>query len=92
MRAGSRAGDDSTVDGEEEDGDRKPALELRLVGRLEAEANTPMHLRPRNGRLLGPEEGDGYAQLPDSDEEDEDGTAKFLTEGVGGQASSPWSP
>ena len=73
-RAGSRAGDESA---EEEDGERKPALELRLVGRLEAEASTPAHLRPRNGRLLGADADDGYAQLPDSDEEDEDVTAKF---------------
>ena len=73
-RAGSRAGDESA---EEEDAERKPALELRLVGRLEAEASTPAHLRPRNGRLLGADADDGYAQLPDSDEEDEDVTAKF---------------
>ncbi|KAI0718929.1 hypothetical protein C8T65DRAFT_736960 [Cerioporus squamosus] len=73
-RAGSRAGDESA---EEEDGERRPALDLRLVGRLEAEASTPAHLRPRNGRLLGPDADDGYAQLPDSDEEDEDVTAKF---------------
>ncbi|KAI0715043.1 hypothetical protein C8Q76DRAFT_445211 [Earliella scabrosa] len=78
LRAGSRAGDESGLDGEEEDAERRPALELRLVGRLQAEASTPLHLRNKNGRLLGPGEDDGYAQLPDSDEEDdEDATAKF---------------
>ena len=78
LRAGSRAGDESGLDGEEEDAERRPALELRLVGRLQAEASTPLHLRNKNGRLLGPDEDDGYAQLPDSDEEDdEDATAKF---------------
>ncbi len=76
QRAGSRTGE-LGLEGEE-DAERKPALELRLVGRLEVEANTPMHLRPKNGRLLGPDEDDGYAQLPDSDEEDdEEVTAKF---------------
>ncbi|TFK95002.1 hypothetical protein K466DRAFT_447339, partial [Polyporus arcularius HHB13444] len=75
-RAASRAGDESA---EEDDEERRPALDLRLVGRLEAEASTPAHLRSRNARLLAPDADDGYAQLPDSDEEDEDEdvTAKF---------------
>lgn len=76
-RTASRAGDESAVEGEGEDevdADRKPALELRLVERLEAEASVPAFMRPRDGRLLGPDAGDGYAQLPDSDSEDEEET------------------
>ena len=79
-RAASRAGDESAVEGEpgDDDADRKPALELRLVERLQAEANVPAYMRPKNGRLLGPDADDGYAQLPDSDEEnDEDATARY---------------
>ncbi|KAH9920222.1 uncharacterized protein BXZ73DRAFT_104735 [Epithele typhae] len=75
-RAGSTAGDESAVEGE--DGDRKPALELRLVERLREEANTPAYLRSKDGRLLPPGSDDGYAQLADSDEEDdEEATMKF---------------
>ncbi len=78
-RAASRAGDESAVEGEpgEDDADRKPALELHLVERLHAEANVPAFMRPKNGRLLGPDADDGYAQLPDSDEEDEEATARY---------------
>ncbi|TBU62165.1 hypothetical protein BD310DRAFT_974717 [Dichomitus squalens] len=74
-RAASRAGDESAA--EEDDLARKPALELRLVERLQAESNMPAFMRPKDGRLLGPDADDGYAQLPDSDEEDEDATARF---------------
>ena len=87
QRAGSRAGDESGAEGEEEDAERKPALALRLVGRLQAEANTPAHLRAKNGRLLPPDADDGYSQLPDSDEEESDGedaTAKYAKGGVSG--------
>ncbi|EIW64017.1 uncharacterized protein TRAVEDRAFT_157873, partial [Trametes versicolor FP-101664 SS1] len=74
-RAASRAGDESGAEEEGgEDGERRPAMPLRLVDRLQATANTPVHLRPTNGRLLGPgaDDEDEYAQLPDSDGEDED--------------------
>lgn len=74
-RAASRAGDESGAEEEGgEDGERRPAMPLRLVDRLQATANTPVHLRPTNGRLVGPgaDDEDEYAQLPDEDGEDED--------------------
>ncbi|OSD06192.1 hypothetical protein PYCCODRAFT_1423064 [Trametes coccinea BRFM310] len=77
-RAASRTGDESGAEGEgEEEMDRKPAVALRLVDRLQATENTPAYLRPSNGRLLGPDadDEDEYAQLPDSDEEGDDGDA-----------------
>ncbi|KAI0778693.1 hypothetical protein BD413DRAFT_490056 [Trametes elegans] len=85
-RAASRAGDVSGAEGEEEeeDGERKPAVALRLVDRLQATENTPAHLRPSNGRLVGPDGDDEYAQLPDSDEEDEDATARYGQGSVSG--------
>ncbi|KAI8981156.1 hypothetical protein BD414DRAFT_91528 [Trametes punicea] len=79
-RTASRMDDESGAEGEEEDLDKKPGVSLRLVNRLQATENTPAYLRPRNGRLLGPDaDDDQYAPLPDSDEEgssDEEGDAE----------------
>ncbi|KAI0639918.1 hypothetical protein C8Q77DRAFT_1069770 [Trametes polyzona] len=93
-RAASRAGEESGAEGEgEEEGEegaRKPAVALRLVNRLQATEKAPAHLRPRNGRLLGPDgdEEDEYAQLPDSDGEDEgdegEATARYGPGSVSG--------
>ncbi|KAI0375509.1 hypothetical protein BV20DRAFT_986269 [Pilatotrama ljubarskyi] len=89
-RAASRAGDESGGEGEgEEDAGRRPAVSLRLVDRLQATENMPAHLRPRNGRLLGPNaDDDGYAQLPDSDgegsEDEGDATARYGQGSVSG--------
>ncbi|KAH9897903.1 hypothetical protein C8Q73DRAFT_377037 [Cubamyces lactineus] len=93
-RAASRTGDESGAEGEgDEEGNRKPAMALRLVDRLQATENTPAYLRPRNGRLLGPDaDEDEYAQLPDSDREgggsdeeaDVDATARYGQGSVSG--------
>ncbi|KAI0673644.1 hypothetical protein C8Q78DRAFT_1018232 [Trametes maxima] len=89
-RAASRAGDESGAEGEgKEEGDRKPAVALRLVDRLQATENTPAYLRPKNGRLLDADgDDDEYAQLPDSDgegsEDEGDATARYGQGSVSG--------
>ncbi|KAH9858309.1 hypothetical protein C2E23DRAFT_856118 [Lenzites betulinus] len=90
-RTALRAGDESAEEGEEEeDGERRPAMPLRLVGRLQATENAPAHLRPKGGRLLGfdVDDDDEYAPLPDSDgegdDDDGDATARYGPGSVSG--------